>query len=200
MPPKKRSTVDMLIAAQAAGAAIQEQDRQSEVRSAQSKVATLPLSKIIDRVTDIRKLNSQHVEKLMQSIAVLGLLQPLVVDSHGRLLAGGHRKAAIYLLKEQMPVEYAKHFPNELVPVRVLNFDATVNADLALQVEIAENEIRRDYTSPVNKVSVSNTNALTDLKSILDNWQKAYGGSDDEVLQSIEQDMTLLLDRLTKII
>jgi hypothetical protein len=68
MPPKKRSTVDMLIAAQAAGAAIQEQERQSEVRSAQSKVATLPLSKIIDRVTDIRKLNSQHVEKLMQSI------------------------------------------------------------------------------------------------------------------------------------
>jgi hypothetical protein len=30
----------------------------------------------------------------------------------------------------------------------------------------------------------------------LDNWQKAYGGSDDEVLQSIEQDVTLLLDRL----
>jgi ParB family transcriptional regulator, chromosome partitioning protein len=196
MPPKKRSTVDMLIAAQAAGAAIQEQDRQSEVRSTQSKVATLPLSKIIDRVTDIRKLNSQHVEKLMQSIAALGLLQPLVVDRRGRLLAGEHRKAAIYLLKEQMPLEYAQHFPNELVPVRVLNFDASVNANLALQIEIAENEIRQDYTSPMNKMLVSSTNALTDLKSILDNWQKTYGGSDDEVMQSIEQDMTLLLDRL----
>lgn len=69
MSPKKRSTVDMLMAAQAAGTVIQEQDRQSEVRSTQSKVATLPLSKIIDRVTDIRKLNSQHVENLMQLIA-----------------------------------------------------------------------------------------------------------------------------------
>jgi ParB family transcriptional regulator, chromosome partitioning protein len=87
------------------------------------------------------------VEDLMISIATLGLLEPLVVDSRGRLLAGGHRKAAIYLLKEQMPEEYSEHFSNELVPVRVLDFDANKNADLALQVEIAENEMRRDYTS-----------------------------------------------------
>jgi ParB family transcriptional regulator, chromosome partitioning protein len=46
-----------------------------------------------------------------------------------------------------MPGEYAEHFTPELVPVRVLDFDADQNADLALQVEIAENEIRRDYTS-----------------------------------------------------
>lgn len=119
-----------------------------------------------------------------------------MVDSRGRLLAGEHRKAAIYLLKEQMPVDYTRYFPNELVPVRVLNFDASVNADLALQVEIAKNEIRQDHTSPVSKMLVSKTNALTDLKSILENWQKAYSGSDDEVVKSIEQDVTLLLDRL----
>jgi ParB family transcriptional regulator, chromosome partitioning protein len=152
MTPKKRSTVELLMAAQAAGTAIQEQDRQSEVRSTQSRVATMPLAKIIDRVTDTRELKSQHVEDLMLSIAALGLLEPLVVDNRGRLLAGGHRKAAIYLLKEQQPTEYAEHFPNELVPVRVLDFDANINADFALQVEIAENEMRRDYTSAEVKV------------------------------------------------
>jgi ParB family transcriptional regulator, chromosome partitioning protein len=254
MTPKKRSTVDLLMAAQAAGTAIQEQDRQSEIRSTQARVATLPLSKIIDRVTDTRELKSQHVEDLMLSIAALGLLEPLVVDNRGRLLAGGHRKAAIYLLKEQQPTEYAEHFPNELVPVRVLDFDANINADFALQVEIAENEMRRDYTpaevkvlaerlkaagyvdpkgrpalgekalrpalkviigksirtvqrylneteekSMTNVVLFSSTNALNSLKSSLTKWQKAYGGSDEEVVKLIEQDVTLLLDRLTKI-
>lgn len=254
MTPKKRSTVELLMAAQAAGTAIQEQDRQSEVRSTQSRVATMPLAKIIDRVTDTRELKSQHVEDLMLSITALGLLEPLVVDNRGRLLAGGHRKAAIYLLKEQQPTEYAEHFPNELVPVRVLDFDAIINADFALQVEIAENEMRRDYTpaevkvlaerlkaagyvdpkgrpalgekalrpalkviigksirtvqrylneteekSMTNVVLYSSTNALTSLKSSLAKWQQAYGGSDDEVVKSIEQDVTLLLDRLTKI-
>jgi ParB family transcriptional regulator, chromosome partitioning protein len=254
MTPKKRSTVDLLMAAQAAGTAIQEQDRQSEVRSTQSRVATMPLAKIIDRVTDTRELKSQHVEDLMLSIAALGLLEPLVVDNRGRLLAGGHRKAAIYLLKEQQPTEYAEHFPNELVPVRVLDFDANINADFALQVEIAENEMRRDYTpaevkvlaerlkaagyvdpkgrpalgekalrpalkviigksirtvqrylneteekSMTNVVLFSSTNALNSLKSSLTKWQKAYGGSDEEVVKLIEQDVNLLLDRLTKI-
>jgi ParB family transcriptional regulator, chromosome partitioning protein len=254
MSPKKRSTVDLLMAAQAAGTAIQEQDRQSEIRSTQARVATLPLAKIIDRVTDTRELKSQHVEDLMLSIAALGLLEPLVVDNRGRLLAGGHRKAAIYLLKEQQPTEYAEHFPNELVPVRVLDFDANINADFALQVEIAENEMRRDYTpaevkvlaerlktagyvdpkgrpalgekalrpalkviigksirtvqrylneteekSMTNVVLFSSTNALNSLKSSLTKWQKAYVGSDEGVVKLIEQDVTLLLDRLTKI-
>jgi ParB family transcriptional regulator, chromosome partitioning protein len=88
----------------------------------------------------------------MLSIASLGLLEPLVVDIHGRLLAGGHRKAAIQLLKEQMPSEYATHFPDDLVPVRILDFDSEERADLALQVEIAENEKRRDYTPTEVKV------------------------------------------------
>jgi ParB family transcriptional regulator, chromosome partitioning protein len=254
MPPKKRSTVDLLMAAQAAGTAIQEQDRQSEIRSTQARVATLPLSKIIDRVTDTRELKSQHVEDLMLSIAALGLLEPLVVDNRGRLLAGGHRKAAIYLLKEQQPTEYAEHFPNELVPVRVLDFDANIDADFALQVEIAENEMRRDYTpaevkvlaerlkaagyvdtvgrpaagdkalSPALKVIIgkslrtvqrylsddkeksmvdvapfSSIDALANLKSSLTKWQKTYGGSDDEVIQLIGQNVTLWLDQLAKI-
>lgn len=152
MAPKRRSSADILKAVQAAGTGIQEQDRQSELRSLHAKVSTLPLHKIIDRVTDTRELKTQHVEDLMVSISVLSLLEPLVVDTRNRLLAGGHRKAAILLLRERMPIEYSRHFPDELVPVRVLDFDADRNPDLALQVEIAENEQRRDYTATEVKV------------------------------------------------
>jgi ParB family transcriptional regulator, chromosome partitioning protein len=166
MPPKKLSTVDRSRAVKAAGKDIPGQEQQSEVGSTQPRVATLPLHEIIDRVTDTREIKPQHVEDLMQSIAVLGLLEPLVVDSRGRLLAGGHRKSAISLLREQQPTEYAQHFPDELVPVRILGFDADVDADLALQVEIAENELRRDYTSAEVRVLAERLKAsgYVDLK------------------------------------
>ena len=146
MAIKKRSAAELLQSVQAVGTAIQDQDRLSEVRSQDLKVSLLPLPKIIDRVTDTRELKLQHVEDLMMSIAALGLLEPLVVDIRGRLLAGGHRKAAIYLLKERMSTEYFLRFPNESIPVFTLPFDADLEPDLALQVEIAENEKRRDYT------------------------------------------------------
>jgi ParB family transcriptional regulator, chromosome partitioning protein len=152
MAIKKRSAAELLQSVQAVGTAIQEQDRLSEVRSQDLKVSFLPLTKILDRVTDTRELKLQHVEDLMMSMAVLGLLEPLVVDIRGRLLAGGHRKAAIYLLKERMPTEYAARFPNESIPVFTLPFDADLEPDLALQVEIAENEKRRDYTRAEVKV------------------------------------------------
>jgi len=87
------------------------------------------------------------IQEQLAAIAVLGLLEPLVVDRRGKLLAGGHRKAAVFVLKEANPAAYAKHFPNDLVPVRVVDFDAEENPDLALQVEVTENEKRRDYTS-----------------------------------------------------
>jgi ParB family transcriptional regulator, chromosome partitioning protein len=255
MPPKKRSTVDLSMATPAVETTIEaDRDRLSAIGSTPAKITALPLSKIIDRVTDTREVKSRHVEALMLSIAALGLLEPLVVDSRGRLLAGGHRKAAITLLKEQQPTEFAEHFSNELVPVRVLDFDADTNADFALQVEIAENELRRDYTpaevkmlaerlkaagyvdtvgrpavgakalSPAlkviigkslrtvqrylnednekgmtNDVLLSGPDALAKLRSSLTKWQKAYGGSDDEVIQLIEQNVTSWLDQLTKI-
>jgi hypothetical protein len=41
--------------------------------------------------------------------------------------------------------------------------------------------------------------ALSDLRASLAKWRKAHGKSKDEVVQSIDQDVTLLLDQLTKI-
>jgi ParB family transcriptional regulator, chromosome partitioning protein len=106
----------------------------------------LPLEKIQPRTQDTRSLNPIHVEALAASIAVLGLIEPLVVDNRGQLLAGGHRLAAIAHLKATNPPSYQTQFPNDQIPVRSLPIDATQDPDLALQIEIAENEQRRDYT------------------------------------------------------
>ena len=40
-----------------------------------------PLDKILNRETNTRELNQIHVEALAESIAVLGLLEPLVLDT-----------------------------------------------------------------------------------------------------------------------
>ena len=73
-----------------------------------SSTFTLPLDSVTDRVEgDSRPLNPAHVEELSDSIAVVGLIAPIAVDSQGRLLAGGHRRAAIVLLQERNPDAYS---------------------------------------------------------------------------------------------
>jgi ParB family chromosome partitioning protein len=47
-----------------------------------------------------RDLLAAHVVTLAESIAALGILEPVVVDLDGYLLAGGHRLAALQLLAE----------------------------------------------------------------------------------------------------
>lgn len=108
--------------------------------------STLPLDRIQERETSTRKLRQSHVIALAESMALLGLLEPIVVDRGGKLLAGGHRLAAIKWLKDSNPTAYSEHFPGERVPVRMMAFDAQVDTERALAVEIAENEHRRDYT------------------------------------------------------
>lgn len=123
------------------------QQKKGQTQVPRVSEAALPLDAIKQRDQDTRPLNSGHVESLAESIAILGLIEPLVTDNQGRLLAGGHRLAAIALLKEQQPQAFTERFSNAQIPVRMLPFDAEEDADLALQVEVAENEKRRDYTA-----------------------------------------------------
>ncbi|MBD1865149.1 MULTISPECIES: ParB N-terminal domain-containing protein [Trichocoleus] len=112
-----------------------------------SSTATLSLDSITDRVDgDTRPLNPAHIEALADSIAVVGLIAPIAVDSRGRLLAGGHRRAAIALLREQDPGAFAKQFPSGQVPIRRYDFDSETEPGEALAIEATENEKRRDYT------------------------------------------------------
>jgi ParB family chromosome partitioning protein len=106
----------------------------------------MQFQQIKDREVNTRPLDPDHVIQLAESIAILGLIEPLVVDQYGTLLAGGHRKAAIQWIEDNDPTAYQSHFPKDRIPVRIMPFDAALEPELALQVEVSENEKRRDYT------------------------------------------------------
>lgn len=113
-----------------------------------SSTATMPLDKITDRAGgDSRPLNPTHVEELAKSIAVVGLIAPIAVDSRGRLLAGGHRRAAILELQQRDLEAFSKQFPGGQVPIRRYDFDSQVEPEKALAIEASENEKRKDYTA-----------------------------------------------------
>lgn len=106
----------------------------------------IPLEEINDRPGgDTRSLNQPHVEALAESIAVFGLIQPIAVDIKGNLLAGGHRRAAIYHLSVFNPEAFNTHFSLG-IPIRRYDFDASQDTERALAIEATENEKRRDYT------------------------------------------------------
>lgn len=142
------------------------QKRQGQSQPLKLQDSTVLLEQIKNREQDTRPLNPKHVESLAESIAVLGLIEPLVIDNKARLLAGGHRLAAIRLLKEQQADKYQKQFPDNRIPIRMLPFDVEEEPDLALQVEIAENEQRRDYTPNEVKAIAERlrTAGFTDVK------------------------------------
>jgi ParB family chromosome partitioning protein len=125
---------------------------------------------------DTRPLAASHVVQLAESITVLGLLEPVVLDTAGNLLAGGHRLAALQLLAEGPAARRAGFLtrcgciaaeksnpelasladrlamlgeaplPSVEVAVQVVDVTGQGNSDLALAVEAAENNIRRQYT------------------------------------------------------
>lgn len=127
---------------------ITAQDRKVAVRREEERgdLNALHLESIKQRASDTRPLNDKHVVSLMESIAILGLIEPLAVDQEKVLLAGGHRLAAILMLQETDPEAFEHHFPGRKVPVRIMPFVASAAPERALQVEVAENEHRRDYT------------------------------------------------------
>ncbi len=148
MPKKRQSSDAGYKAAQVASNQMAKSDILSVTRSEteRNQRSLVALDKIKDRKVDTRDINQKHVAQLAESIGELGLLEPLVVDSRLRLLAGGHRLAAMQQLIQEDPDKFAQQFPERLIPVRVMPFDADEEPDKALQCEVAENEKRRDYT------------------------------------------------------
>lgn len=108
--------------------------------AAKGTAGAMALGDILERPGgDTRTIHPDHAESLALSLEALGLLEPLVVDNAGHLLAGGHRLAALRLLEERG--KWGKP-----VPVRVMDFDARKSPEEALAVEVAENAQRRDYS------------------------------------------------------
>ena len=140
MPKKSASNLFESLAKQQMGETI--------VHSAQfqSTKSDVSLDDIKQRESNTRELNRDHVQALCESIAALGLIEPLVTDENNVLLAGGHRFAALSLLRSQDAETFEKHFPNGNIPVHRMDFDATKEPDRAIEIEISENEARRDYS------------------------------------------------------
>lgn len=145
---KRADSASLLAQATTVADAIHEQDTAAEAKSELERAqrTSLLLSRIHPRAEDTRPLRNSHVKDLAESIGALGLIEPLVVDLKGVLLAGGHRLAAIQLLKETKLELYQQQFPDDLIPVRVMAFDAEAEPERALQVELAENEKRVNYS------------------------------------------------------
>jgi ParB family chromosome partitioning protein len=113
-----------------------------------------------------RKLDGGHVLELAASIAALGQIESLAVDTNHHLLAGGHRLCALQLLAEhaedradlwkttfgEKPDEKTlKHLTRlpvftGLVSVNILPMDSGSDTAKALAIEIAENERRRNFS------------------------------------------------------
>lgn len=107
----------------------------------------VPLEKISNRPHgDTRRLNLSHIDELVESIAALGLIHPLVVDQQYHLLAGGHRRAALHKLCETEPALFSRIFPDHKIPVLICHIDAELDTKRAIAIEAAENEKRKDYT------------------------------------------------------
>ena len=108
---------------------------------------SLPFSDIKDRANpDSRPIDSAHVAELADSIAAIGLISPIAVDRNGCLLAGCHRRAALAMIKSSNTKAWNQHFPDDRIEVKVFDFDSAAEPSRALDIEVEENQQRKDYT------------------------------------------------------
>ena len=82
----------------AVAAGVQQSTQAEKIQTRRGDRELMPLNRIQSRSSDTRPLNAEHLVTLAQSICALGLLEPVVVDTRGRLIAGAHRLAACRLL------------------------------------------------------------------------------------------------------
>lgn len=78
-------------------------------------------------------------------IAVGGLLHPLVLDQDMVILCGLQRRGTLRYLRETNPETFATLFPTG-IPVRIWPIRRADNPSAAHDIELIENEQRRDYT------------------------------------------------------
>jgi hypothetical protein len=128
--------------------------------------AMLPVEIAVDERAGGATLSAIHVLNLADSIAALGLLEPLIVDCQGRLLAGAHRLAALQLLAIADPEERVRAFaeagdPATVVDLgeRVRRLDATTFLDFypggRIPVLVVDTSGDEDLATTVRVVEVA---------------------------------------------
>lgn len=159
----------------AAAAAGQAKQAATAVGGTGRTAPVLAVDQITERNADTRPADPRHVLDLCESIAAVGLIEPIVVDRRGRLVAGLHRYQACRILLmdagdrlaawtvladavgyavtdadearlASLPIDLSNVLADGLVPIHRQDYDAMKDPAAALATEIAENEKRRDYT------------------------------------------------------
>ena len=90
----------------------------------------------------LREIDQEKVDDLVESIRLVGLLQPIVVDSDNNLLAGNHRLEAFRRLDE-------KYIPTQVINIDDLHAELVqIDENLILNqlsiLEMSEHLIRRE--------------------------------------------------------
>lgn len=130
---------------------------------------TLPVSSIIceDRQRD---LNQSHVDSLALSIKDLGLIQPIVINQHNRLIAGAHRLAA--------------HKKLGLSEIKVV-YRETMTDDEFAELELVENTKRLDNTWQETCIGIAKIHFLKCRRAALDS--KTWGQRETGDLLKVNQ-------------
>jgi hypothetical protein len=129
----------------------------------------LPLEAIKNRVNnDLRPVVEERALTFARSIAMVGLIQPMAVDTNDHLLAGDTRRRALTILKEasgksttELQATFPDAAPEELqqlsaawlthgfdrgVPVHRMNIDSRMDPKAARDIETMENTQRHGFT------------------------------------------------------
>jgi ParB family chromosome partitioning protein len=169
MKPKTDARAGLLAGLNAGAVQAEADRRMADAADRGKTVGLVPAAAILPRHgSATRPARPGHVLALAESIAALGLLSPLTLDSRHRLVAGLHRLEALRLLLNTdragaidglnaeekarlaaLPPVDALPEPLRagLVPVRILTgLDSAEDAATALAAEAAENTARRQYT------------------------------------------------------
>lgn len=107
--------------------------------------ATLALHTIHSHPQDTHPTDEAYVQALADSIAIVGLIQPLAVDAQGVLLTGAHRLAAIEYLEKHNQDAFDRWF-KQGIPVRRYELDALKDHNLAREITAIENTHCKNYT------------------------------------------------------
>lgn len=135
--------------------AAQDASTRARADRSRSEPGSIDIDLVRPRPTDTRQLDPSHVVDLVESIAALGLLEPLVVDRKNRLLAGGHRLAAMQLLVEQDPVKRSKAWATMAQLAWALDDGAPLPKDAQAAIErLRAIEALPDRLVPVRIVDV----------------------------------------------
>lgn len=144
----------------------------TKVEEAKS-IQIVPLQNIRNRhMEDTRPAAPKHILSLAESIAALGILQPLALDKKHRLIAGLHRLSAIKLIASSDREEFFNNLGGKVdesireqldtlphlstlalplsqgeLPCVILDFDSANDTEAALAAEAAENTARKGYSS-----------------------------------------------------